>query len=74
MPATSRAQQEMMAIAEHDPGELYGRNRGVLKMSHKQLHDFAATKGLKKGHKGKSKGKKHHFGHTGAAMSKKKGR
>lgn len=33
-----------MAIAEHEPGKLYGRNRGLLKMSHKQLHDFAATK------------------------------
>lgn len=39
-----------MAIAEHHPEELYGRNRGLLKMSHKQLHDFAATpeKGLPK--------------------------
>lgn len=37
-----------MAIAEHNPGKLYGRNKGLLKMSHKQLHDFAATKGLKK--------------------------
>ena len=48
MPAQSKAQQEMMAIAEHDPGKLYARNRGVLKMSMGQLHDFAATgrKGL----------------------------
>ena len=43
-----------MAIAEHHPSEVSKKNRGVLKMSHKQLHDFAATKGLKKKHvKGK---------------------
>jgi hypothetical protein len=44
MPSESKAQQEVMAIAEHDPGKLYKRNQGLLKMSHKQLHDFAATK------------------------------
>lgn len=33
-----------MAIAEHEPGKLYARNRGLLNMSHQQLHDFAATK------------------------------
>jgi hypothetical protein len=32
-----------MAIAEHQPGKLYKRNRGLLKMSHKDLHDFAST-------------------------------
>ena len=47
-PAVSRKQRVMMAIAEHDPAELYARNRGVLQMSHQQLHDFAATKGLKR--------------------------
>jgi hypothetical protein len=48
MPARSKAQQEVMAIAEHSPGKLYAKNRGLLKMSHQQLHDFAATsrKGL----------------------------
>ena len=37
-----------MAIAEHSPGKLYKRNRGLLGMSHEQLHDFASTptKGL----------------------------
>ena len=37
-----------MAIAEHNPSKLYSRNRGLLKMSHKELHDFASTpaKGL----------------------------
>lgn len=43
MPARSKAQQEAMAIAEHAPGKLYARNQGLLKMSHQQLHDFAAT-------------------------------
>jgi hypothetical protein len=33
-----------MAIAEHAPEKLYARNRGLLRMSHQQLHDFAATK------------------------------
>ena len=33
-----------MAIAEHAPDKLYAKNRGLLKMSHSQLHDFAATK------------------------------
>lgn len=44
MPATSEAQRRAMAIAEHHPGQLYGRNRGLLKMTHSQLHDFASTK------------------------------
>ena len=44
MPAESVAQQQAMAIAEHHPEKLYKKNRGLLKMSHKQLHDFAATK------------------------------
>lgn len=48
MPSVSADQQQAMAIAEHDPDKLYPRNRGLLKMSHKQLHDFASTprKGL----------------------------
>lgn len=44
MPAVSKNQQIAMAIAEHEPDKLYGRNKGMLKMSHEQLHDFAATK------------------------------
>lgn len=43
MPAESKAQQIAMAIAEHAPRKLYRRNRGLLAMSHQQLHDFAAT-------------------------------
>ena len=44
MPATSVAQRQMMAIAEHHPGELYARNKAALGMTKEQLHDFAATK------------------------------
>lgn len=43
MPATSRNMRVAAAIAEHDPEKLYKRNRGMLAMTHQQLHDFAAT-------------------------------
>ncbi len=46
MPAVSRDQRITAAFAEHSPGKLYKRNRGMLSMGKKQLHDFAATKGL----------------------------
>jgi hypothetical protein len=41
MPSVSKAQQTAMQIAEHAPGKLYSRNRGLLKMSHSRLHDFS---------------------------------
>jgi hypothetical protein len=44
MPAVSRKQRAVMAIAEHHPEELNPENRGLLKMTHQQLHDFASTK------------------------------
>lgn len=44
MPSVSKAKRRLMAIAEHHPEEIKGKNRGVLKMSQQQLHDFAATK------------------------------
>jgi len=44
MPAKSIAQRQAMAIAEHHPSQLYARNKGLLQMSHSQLHDFASTK------------------------------
>jgi hypothetical protein len=43
MPAVSRAEQIADAIAEHHPSKLYKRNRGLLKMTHQQLHEFAST-------------------------------
>jgi hypothetical protein len=44
MPAVSKAQRRLMVIAEHHPEKIKGSNRGILKMSHNQLHDFASTK------------------------------
>jgi hypothetical protein len=44
MPAVSIAQRRLMALAEHHPEQVRPENRGVLKMSHQQLHDFAATR------------------------------
>ncbi len=46
MPATSKKQRRLMAIAEHHAAQV--KNRGGLDMSKGQLHDFAATseKGL----------------------------
>jgi hypothetical protein len=63
MPAVSRAMRRAMAIAEHHPDELYARNRGMLSMTHQQLHDFASTpeKGLpeiKRKKRGKSGSRK----------------
>lgn len=48
MPSTSIAMRRLMGLAEHHPSEVNPENRGVLKMSRKQLHDFASTseKGL----------------------------
>lgn len=50
MPAVSQAQQKAMAIAEHAPGKLNPKNKGLLKMTGQQLHEFASTprKGLPK--------------------------
>ena len=44
MPAKSKAQQQAMAIAEHQPSKLYARNRGLLGMSKEQLSEYASTK------------------------------
>jgi len=44
MPAVSKAQRIVAAIAKNHPDELYERNKGMLSMSKEQLHDFAATK------------------------------
>lgn len=44
MPAKSKAFRRLAAIAEHHPGEVYAKNKGVLKMTHEQLHDFASTR------------------------------
>lgn len=44
MPAVSRNQRIAAAIAAHHPEQLYTRNQGLLGLSLKQLHEFAATK------------------------------
>ena len=46
-----------MAIAENAPEKLYKKNRGLKKMTKKQLHEFASTKekGLPKKVKKKKK-------------------
>jgi hypothetical protein len=44
MPDKTKKQRKMFAIAEHHPEKLFKKNKGVLKMSQGQLHDFAATK------------------------------
>jgi hypothetical protein len=43
MPALSIKMRRLMALAEHNPDKVSEKNRGVLAMSHRQLHDFAAT-------------------------------
>lgn len=43
MPSVSKAERRLMAIAEHHPDEVSPKNRGVLKMTHQQLHEFAST-------------------------------
>lgn len=42
MPSVSEKQRVAMAIAEHHPEKLYKKNRGMLGMSHQQLHEFAS--------------------------------
>lgn len=44
MPAKSKAQQKLFAIAEHNPSALYARNKSLAKLPKQTLHDFAATK------------------------------
>lgn len=44
MPARSRAQRRLMAIAEHHPEMVRVANRGVLSMTKQQMHDFSSTK------------------------------
>ena len=47
-----------MAIAEHEPGKLLARNKGLKKMTHQQLHEYASkidrTKKIKGGKKKKN--------------------
>lgn len=54
MPAKSKAQQQFMAICEHDPAHAIGK---CPSMSKKQMHDFAATPSKNLPQKVKKKGK-----------------
>ena len=44
MPSKTEKQAIMFRIAKHHPEKLYKKNRGVLKMSKKQLSEFEHTK------------------------------
>ena len=60
MPAVSKKQRIVMAIAEHHPDQLYSKNKGLLEMSKSQLHDYASTpsKGLPEKKRGYGSGKR----------------
>jgi hypothetical protein len=49
MPAKSIAQRRLMGMALHHPEKVSEKNKGILKMSHADMEDFASTneKGLK---------------------------
>jgi hypothetical protein len=59
MPAKSIAMGRLARLAENNPEKVYPRNRSILKMKGKSLHDYASTpeKGLPY-HKKKKKGAK----------------
>lgn len=44
MPAKSKAQRRLMAIAEHNPSAVSAENRGVLSMKKEKLREFSTTK------------------------------
>ena len=56
--AYSKVQRRAVAIAEHHPGKLYKRNRGLLSMTPDQMHDFSSTKEKGLPMRSKSHGKK----------------
>jgi len=44
MPAKSRSQQRLFAVAEHHPSALSAKNAKLADLPRKTLHEFAATK------------------------------
>jgi len=70
MPAKSKAQRQLMAIAEHHPEKLQAKNRGVLEMSKEQLGHFATTP--EKGLPQKVKESKHHSAPMGSWWEKRR--
>lgn len=47
MPAESEKQRKAAAIALHNPGKLFKKNREMLKMSKSELKDYARKPGNK---------------------------
>ena len=47
MPWTEK-QKKLARFAEHNPGKVSGKNRSILSMSHKELHEMATYPGTKK--------------------------
>lgn len=43
MPSVSVSQRRLIGLAENHPEKVYKRNRGILKMTGRALHDFAST-------------------------------
>jgi hypothetical protein len=60
MPAKSKKQRRLMAIAKHNPSKLHAKNKGVAKMTQGQLDEFASTseRGLPMKKKSKKRGKR----------------
>lgn len=44
MPAKSKKQRRVMAIALHHPEKLHKKNQGLMVMSDEQLREYAGTK------------------------------
>ena len=44
MPSVSKSQRIAAAIAEHNPSQLYDKNKDMAKMGKNELHKFASTK------------------------------
>jgi hypothetical protein len=43
MPAKSVAQRKLMGMALHHPEKVSAKNKGILKMTRAQLHDYSDT-------------------------------
>lgn len=50
MPSTSEKQRRLFAIAEHEPGKLFKKNKHLAQLPKSTLHEFASsvTKARKK--------------------------
>lgn len=57
MPAKSKAQRRLMAMAENDPDAINHENKGILSMSKNSLSDFSSTPETNLSYKVKAKTK-----------------